>query len=97
MASEKTKSYRAGPGFAPLPKNVKTKANARGGVKTPPYKPAYTVVFPGNPAWDAPLPGGMYASPTNKATAYTNQKRCRRANVPGPHTCGPYEPTGNGR
>ena len=36
-----------------------------GGVKTPPYKPAGTGDLPANPAWDAPLPGGMYASPTN--------------------------------
>ena len=28
----------------------------------------------GNPARRAPLPGGIYASPTNKATAYTSPK-----------------------
>ena len=40
------------------------KADVRGGVKTPPYKPGYTVGLPANPAWGIPLPGGMYASPT---------------------------------
>ena len=36
-----------------------------GGVKTPPYRAAETVMLPINPAWGAPLPGGIYASPTN--------------------------------
>ena len=45
-----------------------------GGVKTPPYKPGKTVIFPANRAWGAPLPGGIYASPTNKGAAYTNPK-----------------------
>ena len=51
-----------------------------GGVKTPPYKAAYTVVFSANPAQGTPLPGGNYASPTNKATAYASQKCCHWAN-----------------
>ena len=45
-----------------------------GGVKTPPYGAAYTVVFPVNPAWGKPLPGGIYASPTNEISASTKKK-----------------------
>ena len=37
MASEETKSCRAGPGFAPLPKNVKTRQTPRAGSRSPPY------------------------------------------------------------
>ena len=33
----------------------------------------------GNPARGTPLPGGIYASPTNMVIAYTNQKRCHKA------------------
>ena len=58
------------------------------------FKQGQTAQRTGTPAWGAPLPGGIYASPTNKGTAYTNQKRCREANVPGPHTCGPYNARG---
>ena len=50
-----------------------------------------------NPARGKPLPGGMYAAPTNKGTVYTDQKRCCVANGHGPHACGPYKPTGNSR
>ena len=65
MASGKTKSCRAEPGAATLPKNVKTKANGHGGRERPPYSVAYTVDYPANPVRGTPLPGGMYASPTN--------------------------------
>ena len=40
----------------------------------PPYKSAGTSMFPANPAWRTPLPGGIYASPTNKGAAYTNHQ-----------------------
>ena len=60
--------------------------------------------FPGNPAWrtpshdHVPLPGGIYASPTNtRYRVHKPQKRCRAANAHGPHACGPYEPAGNVR
>ena len=36
-----------------------------GGGKAPPYRAAETGKYPINPAWRAPLPGGMYAAPTN--------------------------------
>src|SRR5699024_2807587 len=36
-----------------------------GGRERPPYRAAETVGFPANPARRKPLPGGMYASPTN--------------------------------
>ena len=39
--------------------------SASGGRERPPYIPGYTVVFPVNPARGVPLPGGIYASPTN--------------------------------
>ena len=41
--------------------------------------------------------GGIYAAPTHSPNAITTEKRYRKANVRGPHTCGPYEPTGNDR
>ena len=53
-----------------------------GGVKTPPYKSAGTDNFPGNPAWRTPLPGGIYASPTNKGIAYTNPKTLQQGKRP---------------
>ena len=68
-----------------------------GGRERPPYNAAYTVVFPATPAWRTPLPGGIYASPTNEIYTSTNQIRCHRANTHGPHACGPYKPTGDGR
>ena len=40
-------------------------ADRHGGVKTPPYKVAEAAIFPANPARRTPLPGGIYASPTN--------------------------------
>ena len=46
-------------------KNYFLKPRRCGGVKTPPYKPAATVGFPANPTRGKPLPGGIYASPTN--------------------------------
>ena len=45
-----------------------------GGRNRPPYKSAGTSMFPANPAWRTPLPGGIYASPTNKGAAYTNHQ-----------------------
>ena len=45
----------------------------------------------GNPARGKPLPGGIYASPTNKGAAYASQKCCRRANGHGRHVCLPYK------
>ncbi len=39
----------------------------------------------------------MYAAPTNKGTAYTSREPGGTANTHGPHACGPYEPTGDGR
>ena len=49
------------------------------------------------PARGAPLPGGMYASPTNTRYRVYNTGDGWRRKVYGPHTCGPYEPPGNGR
>ena len=52
----------------------------------------------GNPARRAPLPGGIYASPTNtRYRVHKPQKRCHAANAHGPHACGPYRPAGNSR
>ena len=52
----------------------------------------------GNPARRVPLPGGMYASPTNtRYRVHKPQKRCHAANAHGPHACGPYRPAGNSR
>ena len=48
-ASEATKSCRAGTGFAPLPKNVKTKANGPGGRERPPYRVRQTTGQPQTP------------------------------------------------
>ena len=62
----------------------------RGGRERPPYNAAYTVVFSANPTRGTPLPGGIYASPTNKGTAYTNQKRHHRANGRGGRERPPY-------
>ena len=67
-----------------------------GGVKTPPYKPGKTSVLPGNPARGTPLPGGIYASPTNTRYRVYDIGDGWWRKVYGPHTCGPYEPTGNG-
>ena len=39
--------------------------SASGGRERPPYKTRETGKFPINPAWGIPLPGGIYASPTN--------------------------------
>ena len=74
MASEKTESYNARGGSSNVTQERKNKADGHGGVKTPPYIPGYTVGLPINPAWGAPLPGGIYASPTNEGIAYTNPK-----------------------
>ena len=54
-----------------------------GGVKTPPYKPGQTTGFPANLAHRAPLPGRIYAAPTNHPATAGN--RVWRALVlPGP-------------
>ncbi len=45
-----------------------------GGRERPPYKPGRTATLPVTPARGTPLPGGIYASPTNKGTAYTTPK-----------------------
>ena len=45
--------------------NRRAAAALRPEIKTPPYRTAYTVVFPVNPAQRAPLPGRMHAAPTN--------------------------------
>ena len=63
-------------------------------IKTPPYRGGETGNQPGTPRDRSPLPGGMYASPTNQGAAYASQKRCHEANRHGPHACGPYKPTG---
>ena len=63
----------------------------RGGRERPAYNAAYTVVFSANPTRGTPLPGGIYASPTNKGTAYTNQKRHHRANGHGGRERPPYK------
>ena len=84
-------------GADPAAPMILKKCNVRGGRKRPPYKPAYMVVFPGNPAWGAPLPGGIYASPTNtRDRVYDTGDEWRRK-VYGPHACGPYEPPGKDR
>ena len=57
---------------------------------------AGTSDFPGNPAWGKPLPGGMYAAPTNRVNMYTSRKAGSTANGHGPHACGPYKPAKNG-
>ena len=67
-----------------------------GGRERPPYKPGRTATLPVTPARGTPLPGGIYASPTNKGTAYTTPKtlpqgehlqagRERQANGQGKH------------
>ena len=52
-------------------------ADGHGGVKTPPYKAKQTGTFPANPARGKPLPGGIYASPTNRPE--TAGERVRKA------------------
>ena len=70
-------------------------AHCRAGmVFTPHCRAGYTVVFPANPARGAPLPGGMYASPTNTRYRVYNTGDGWRRKVYGPHACGPYKPTG---
>ena len=45
--------------------SLRDKITTCGGGKAPPYRAAETGKYPINPAWRAPLPGGMYAAPTN--------------------------------
>ena len=81
----------------PLSQKRYNRANVHGGVKTPPYRATETGNFPVNPARGIPLPGGMYASPTNtRYRVYDTGNGCWRE-VYGPHACGPYRPAGNGR
>ena len=61
-----------------------------GGVKTPPYRATGTGGFPVNPAWRAPLPGGIYASPTNTRYRVYDTGDGWRRKVYGPHACGPW-------
>ena len=67
-----------------------------GGVKTPPYRAAETVMLPINPAWGAPLPGGIYASPTNTRGRVNDTGDGGRRKVYGPHACGPQTLRGLG-
>ncbi len=97
MASEGTVPYRAEPGFAPLPKNVLIRQTATAGSRPRPTNGRKRSVYPQPPRGHLPLPGGMYASPTNKGTAYTSRKRSRKADVHGGVKTPPYKPTGNGR
>ena len=79
-----------GRAISPAAHIIKILKNHRfGGVKTPPYKPGKMSVLPGNPAQGIPLPGGIYASPTNKVNVYTSRKPGNAVNVHGPHVCGP--------
>ena len=79
-----------GRAISPAAHIIKILKNHRfGGVKTPPYKPGKMSVLPGNPAQGIPLPGGIYASPTNKVSVYTSRKPGNAVNVHGPHVCGP--------
>ena len=87
----KANTYRPAGNSRHLPRGV------HGGVKTPPYRATGNGQSTGNPAQGTPLPGGIYASPTNRGTAYANQKRYHMATARGPHACGPYEPAGNVR
>ena len=97
MASEGTVPYRAEPGFAPLPKNVLIRQTATAGSRPRPTNGRKRSVYPQPPRGHLPLPGGMYASPTNKGTAYTSRKRSRKADGHGGVKTPPYKPTGNGR
>ena len=45
--------------------NRRAAAALRPEIERPPYRVAETGNFPANPAWGQPLPGGIYASPTN--------------------------------
>ena len=49
MAREKTKSYNARGGSSHVTRKRYHKADVRGGVKTPPYKPGQTGNEPGTP------------------------------------------------
>ena len=93
MASEKTESYNARGGSSNVTQERKNKADVHGGVKTPPYIPGYTVVFPANPARPFTPAGRHICLPYKHPVPRTRtQKRCNKANTHGPHTCGPYKP-----
>ena len=47
---------------------------------------AEKVGLPTNPARGIPLPGGIYAAPTNEIYVSTKKKRFRGANARGPYT-----------
>ena len=65
----KISALRAGPcgpvALRNAPAGAGPAAHWFGGRERPPYRAAKTVGFPANPARRKPLPGGMYASPTN--------------------------------
>ena len=97
MASEGTKSYRPRRGFCLFTQKCYHGADVRGGVKTPPYRARETGNEPGTPRGAHPCREAYMPPLQTPGTAYTNQIRFHRANVRGPHACGPYRPAGNGR
>ena len=71
--------------FTPAEHHKKFLKNYRcGGVKTPALQGGGNGQPTATPARRTPLPGGIYASPTNKGTAYKNRKRCRGVKGPLP-------------
>ena len=71
-------------------KNVQCAA----GVNARPTNRREQAIFPQTPRVEHPCREACMPPLQTPGTAYTNQKRCHRANVPGPHACGPYEPPG---
>ena len=90
MASEESVSYRAEPGAATLPKNVKTRQTSAAGSRPRPTGRRKRAICPRTPRDRSPLPGGIYASPTNKGTAYASQKRSHKADGHGGVKTPPY-------
>ena len=84
-------------GLRNAPAGADPAAHWFGGRERPPYRAAETGNEPGtprgaHPCREAYMPPLQTRQPRTRA-----QKRCHRANVHGPHTCGPYEPAGNNR
>ena len=53
------------------------------------------VMFPINPAWGEPLPGGIYAAPTNtRYRVYVSGDQVVAEGLRA--VCGPYKPAENG-
>ena len=77
--------------------NRRAAAALRPKIKTPPYRGGETGNQPGTPRDRSPLPGGIYASPTNEGAAYASQKRYHKATVHGGRERPPYRAgeTGN--